>query len=74
MVGQLEDSMTVDPGLVQYVAENLKQPLFAARLGEQLLIYSENGSEILHVGSEVISNELMPHLPYQTKIIFLSPC
>ena len=68
VVGQLEDSMRVDPGHIQYVAENLKRPFLTARLGEHLLIYSEHGSGMVHVGSEVIGDEFMPHFPYQTKL------
>ena len=62
VIGQLEDSMGVDPGHIQYVAENLKLPLLAARLGVQLLICSEHGSGMLHAGSDVIGDEFMPHL------------
>ena len=68
VLGQRNDSMRIDPGHIQYVVENMKRPLLTARLGEQQLKYSEDGS-----GIEVIGNEYMLQLLYQTKIVFLFP-
>ena len=64
--------MRINPDHIQNVAEIMKWPLLTAKLGEQLLIYSEHGNGMVHVGMDLIGDEFMPHLFHQTNFVFLA--